>query len=238
MKWLPKIKMEVSGLNKSFYIHERKKEISAIKDLNFTLNAGELLALTGPSGIGKSTILKCIYRTYISNGGDMWYYGDEGKVNLANCSDHEMIWLRQHEIGYVTQFLHCLPRKSTLSTVAMPLLVKGVCQEEAEERAACCLEQFNVPQHLWEIAPHTFSGGEKQRVNLARGFINQPKMLLLDEPTASLDPETKEVVLKNIQKSKESGTAIIGIFHDLEIVERIADSTVSLKTVQLEERVN
>ena len=228
-----KLSLKVDGLKKSFFIHERQKYIDAIQDLSFSAYSGELLALYGPSGIGKSTVLKCIYRTYTSNGGAIWYYRDENAVNLLDCSEHEMVWMRQHEVGYVTQFLHCLPRKSTISVVSMPLLDLGYSKQDAEERAVSCLRQFNVPEYLWEISPHTFSGGEKQRVNLARGFINHPKLLLLDEPTASLDPQTKEMVIQNIQAARDEGIAILGIFHDLELIEKMSDRQVRLEPPSL-----
>lgn len=215
--------LEVRKLSKFFYLHEREKKIQAFVDLSFSVNHGELLAITGPSGIGKSSILKCIYRSYLSDGGEIWYHHNGTRIDLLQCSDHEMVWLRQGEIGYVTQFLHCLPRKSALSVVAFPLLQMGVSVAQAEAKAAEMLNKFNLPEHLWDVSPHTFSGGEKQRVNLARGFVCEPKLLLVDEPTASLDPVTRDIVVNNIIELKGRGTTVVGVFHDPEIVERIAD---------------
>jgi alpha-D-ribose 1-methylphosphonate 5-triphosphate synthase subunit PhnL len=136
--------------------------------------------------------------------------------------------LRKQEIGFVTQFLYCLPRKSAIEVVAEPLFARGVASHEARARAEKLLAQLAVPSHLWNVPPATFSGGEKQRVNLARGLIAQPRLLLLDEPTASLDPATTERVVEHIQSLKETGIAMLAIFHHPDLVRRLADEVVEL----------
>ena len=216
--------LELCDVSKHFYLHERKKHLLAFDSINFSVDSGQLLAITGPSGVGKSSILKCIYRSYLSDSGAIWYRNQQARINLVDCSEHTMIGLRQSEIGYVSQFLHCLPRKSARAVVAAPLIQNGFEQAQAAQRAEAMLEKFNVPVHLWDVSPHTFSGGEKQRVNLARGFILQPKLLLIDEPTASLDPKTRDRVIQNILEIKQTGTTVVGIFHDKKVVERLADS--------------
>jgi alpha-D-ribose 1-methylphosphonate 5-triphosphate synthase subunit PhnL len=216
--------LELCDVSKHFYLHERKKHLLAFDSINFAVDAGQLLAITGPSGVGKSSILKCIYRSYLSDTGAIWFRHQQDRINLADCSEHTMIGLRQSQIGYVSQFLHCLPRKSARAVVAAPLIRNGDEPSSANQRAEAMLENFNLPAHLWDVSPHTFSGGEKQRVNLARGFVLQPKLLLVDEPTASLDPQTRDIVIQNILEIKQAGTTVVGIFHDKKIVKRLADA--------------
>jgi alpha-D-ribose 1-methylphosphonate 5-triphosphate synthase subunit PhnL len=215
--------LKVCELSKSFYIHERDKEIKSCSGVSFELFPYQLLALTGPSGAGKSTILKCIYRTYLESSGSIYFLTGDDYKDLTNSRDSEILILRKKEISYVTQFLHCLPRKSAISIVEGPLLEQGMSIADARDCAAGMLRRFHLPERLWEIPPHTFSGGEKQRVNLARGFVINPRLLLLDEPTASLDAVTQEIVVKNILEQKEKGTAIVGVFHDKELTQRVAD---------------
>lgn len=220
--------LQVKNLGKQFYLHERNQAIHAFSEISFVVQAGELLAITGKSGQGKSTILKCIYGTYLSDTGEIWYWKEDRFIDLLQCSPYELLSIREMEIGYVSQFLHCLPRKSALSVVAAPLLQAGVDPSESIDRAAEMLRLFSLPEHLFALSPHTFSGGEKQRVNLARAFVSKPKLLLLDEPTASLDPKTAEIVIQNTIDLKNEGTAIIGVFHDHDLVKRIADRTLDM----------
>ncbi|MEW5904396.1 MAG: phosphonate C-P lyase system protein PhnL [Pseudomonadota bacterium] len=214
---------------KTFHLHERDLNIPSASQVNLSVYPGKLTALIGPTGAGKSSVLKGVYRTYLPSAGRMLYRtADGGTIDLAQADEHRMLELRQTEIGFVTQFLHCLPRKSALDVVAEPLVARGMAREAARGRAADLLAQLDVPAHLWHVPPATFSGGEKQRVNLARGLIAQPRLLLLDEPTASLDPATTERVVMHLERMKDSGIAMLAIFHHPELVRRLADSVVEL----------
>jgi alpha-D-ribose 1-methylphosphonate 5-triphosphate synthase subunit PhnL len=221
--------LAVENYAKHFVLHEQNKLIPSSHNVSFTVYAGELTALTGPTGAGKSSVLKGIYRTYLPSAGRVLYCDAAGReVDLALASEHQVMALRRREIGFVTQFLHCLPRQATLDVVAQPLYALGVPRAQAQERAARLLRAMSLPERLWSVSPATFSGGERQRVNLARGFIAQPRLLLLDEPTASLDPRTAESIIALLEEMKASGTAMLAIFHHPEITNRLADCVVEL----------
>ena len=203
--------------------------IPASHSVSFTVKTGELTALIGPTGAGKSSVLKSIYRTYLPSTGRILYRDAMGhELDLALASEHQILELRRREIGFVTQFLHCLPRQATLDVVAQPLYRLGVSHSQAKQRAAELLSAMNLPERLWSVSPATFSGGERQRVNLARGFITRPRLLLLDEPTASLDATTAECVIKLINELKLQGTAMLAIFHHPETTQRLADQIVGM----------
>lgn len=219
----------VEGYAKQFYLHSRQRLIPSAAHVKLTVRAGQLTALIGPTGAGKSSVLKGIYRTYLPSAGRMIYSDAQGhKVDLALAGEHRILELRQREIGFVTQFLHCLPRQPALDVVAEPLLARGVTRGAARNQAAGLLERLAVPQRLWGVPPATFSGGEKQRINLARGLIARPRLLLLDEPTASLDTATTEHVITLIQEMKQDGIGMLAIFHHPALVERLADAVVEL----------
>ena len=221
--------LQVEGYGKHFLLHEQHKRIPSSHNVSFCVYAGQLTALIGPTGAGKSSVLKGIYRTYLPSAGRILYRDALGhEIDLARASEHQMLELRRREIGFVTQFLHCLPRKATIDVVAQPLVALGVAREEARQRAAQLLLALNLPERLWSVSPATFSGGERQRVNLARGLITKPRLLLLDEPTASLDPHTAEKVIGLIEALKAEGTAMLAIFHHPEITRRLADHVVEL----------
>ncbi len=222
--------LKVENFSKTFILHEQGKELPSSSNVNLEAYAGQLPALVGPTGAGKSSVLKSIYRTYLPSSGKLLFTNQEGtQVNLATADEHEILELRQEEIGFVTQFLHTLPRQSTEDIVAMPLILKGVAKQEALDKAHVILSQLNLPKRLWGISPATFSGGEKQRVNLARGLLAQPRLLLLDEPTASLDAKTTDRVVEIINDLKSSGTAMVAIFHDMQLVDRLAEHVVRLE---------
>jgi len=221
--------LQVEGYGKHFQLHEQNKLIPSSHNVGFSVRAGELTALIGPTGAGKSSVLKGIYRTYLPSAGRILYRDALGhELDLAQASEHQILDLRRREIGFVTQFLHCLPRQATLDVVAQPLYALGVARNEARQRAAELLSAMNLPERLWSVSPTTFSGGERQRVNLARGFIARPRLLLLDEPTASLDPVTAEGVIGLIESLKSEGTAMLAIFHHPETTRRLADQVVEL----------
>ncbi|MCL2655888.1 MAG: phosphonate C-P lyase system protein PhnL [Betaproteobacteria bacterium] len=221
--------LKIEALSKHFQLHEQGKLIPSCANVDLEVYPGELTALIGPTGAGKSSVLKCVYRTYIPSSGRILYRDGDGRLSdLAQASEYRMLELRQDDIGFVTQFLHCLPRKAALDVVAEPLLARGESLEAARRMAAELLAWLNVPERLWGVPPATFSGGEKQRINLARGLIARPRLLLLDEPTASLDPATTDRVVELIGRIKGEGIAMLAIFHHPELVHRLADRVVEL----------
>jgi len=222
--------LRIEGYSKYFELHEQNKIIPSSHDVNLDVFPGQLTALTGPTGAGKSTILKGIYRTYLPSGGRLLYRTkDNIEVDLAHADEHLMLELRRNEISFVTQFLHALPRQATEDIVAQPLVQRGMDKIQARDLARDMLSAMNLPEALWGISPATFSGGEKQRVNLARGLVSRPRLLLLDEPTASLDPNTTEKIITLIDTLKDDGVAMLAIFHHPELVERMADNVVQLQ---------
>ena len=221
--------LKIEGFSKHFNLHEQDKLIPSSHNVNLEVFSGRLTALVGPTGSGKSSVLNGIYRTYLPSSGRILYTTTKGHmIDLAQADEHQILELRRKEIGFVTQFLRFLPRKPTEDVVAEPLYQKGVSQTEGRKLARELLAALNVPEQLWSISPATFSGGEKQRVNLARGLISIPRLLLLDEPTASLDATTTDLVIGLIERLKDDGVAILAIFHHPELVKRIADDVVEL----------
>lgn len=218
--------LKVDNLSKVFNIHILgDKVIEGCENISFHVSKGEFLGLAGPSGAGKSTILKCIYRTYLATGGDIWYDSIVyGQVNLATIADHMVIAIRHKEIGYVSQFLKVIPRVSAIDVVAEPLLTRnGASVKEARKKAGELLERLNIPARLLDAYPATFSGGEQQRVNIARAIIWKPRLLLLDEPTASLDKDSTAIVVELLKELRSEGTSMVGIFHDNELMKSITD---------------
>lgn len=222
--------LKVEDLSKHFQLHDQQKLIPSCSNVSFSAYSGALTALIGPTGAGKSSVLKSIYRTYLPGSGRILYRDARGQItDLVRASDHKVLELRQNDIGFVTQFLHCLPRKSALDVVCEPLVTRHVPRDVAAARGSDLLRLLKVPERLWSVPPATFSGGEKQRVNLARGLIARPRLLLLDEPTASLDPETTDRVVDLLEAIKGEGIAMLAIFHQPDLVKRLADQVVELK---------
>jgi alpha-D-ribose 1-methylphosphonate 5-triphosphate synthase subunit PhnL len=193
------------------------------------VEAGRLTALVGPSGAGKSTVLKCVWRTYLPQAGSIRFDTGAGVIDLAQADEHAVLGVRARHIAFVTQFLHCLPRQPTRDVVAQPLWELGVPRAEARAAAEERLRRFALPERLWDVPPATFSGGERQRVNLARGLVHRPRLLLLDEPTASLDRRSASLVIDAIRAAKAEGVGILAIFHDPELVAALADLVVELQ---------
>jgi alpha-D-ribose 1-methylphosphonate 5-triphosphate synthase subunit PhnL len=223
--------LTVEELSKNFTLHILgEKKIAACRDVCFDVPKGGFLGLAGPSGAGKSTVLKCIYRTYLPSSGSAWYDSAEyGRIDLATLPDRAVIDIRTREMGYVSQFLKVIPRVSALDVVMEPILARnGVSREEARIRAVGLLKRLRIPEHLFDAYPATFSGGEQQRINIAHAVSWKPRLLLLDEPTASLDPGSIEQVLELLRELRQQGTTMIGIFHDRELMESVTDSVLTI----------
>jgi alpha-D-ribose 1-methylphosphonate 5-triphosphate synthase subunit PhnL len=231
--------LSMKELEKTFTMHYLHGEhIVGCKNISFELNEGEFIGITGKSGAGKSTILKTIYRTYLPTAGQLIFRSDQfGPIDIVTATEREMIALRKKEIGYVSQFLNVMPRVTALEVVMDAILEMGIDVEEAEEKAKNILSHFRLQESLWNSFPKTFSGGEKLRLNLAQAMVKKPKLLLLDEPTASLDEASKRSVKEMIEQLKRSGTSMIGIFHDLEFMETVVDSHYHLENGVLQKRM-
>jgi alpha-D-ribose 1-methylphosphonate 5-triphosphate synthase subunit PhnL len=220
MSWIVKI----NKLNKQFLLHTQDKtQISVFNDFQMSLTPGESAGLVGPSGAGKSTLLRLLYGNYKIDSGEVMVRHGDGTINLATATPHDVLEVRKWTIGYVSQFLRVIPRVPSIEVVMEPLIMRGTPKEEACQRAQTLLKRLRIPSRLWALSPSTFSGGEQQRINIARGFIALYPVLLLDEPTASLDPDNCETVIQIIQETLKKGTTIIGIFHD----KRVRDTVVS-----------
>lgn len=222
--------LSASALDKTFVLHAQGgQQLAVMRNLEMSLMSGECLVLAGRSGIGKSTLLKMVNGNYCVSGGQLTLHFDDGELELSGLPAQAWHALRRDVIGYVSQFLRVVPRVSAREVVMEPLLSRGCEMNEACGRAEVLLARLNLPERLWGLAPGTFSGGEQQRVNIARGFIAEHPLLLLDEPTASLDSANRDVVVELIQEAKVRGTAILGIFHDESVRERVADRLLPLE---------
>jgi alpha-D-ribose 1-methylphosphonate 5-triphosphate synthase subunit PhnL len=220
----------LNNVSKTFTIHIRGGlVIRSFENISFETRAGSLLALTGPSGIGKSSLLKCIYRSYLPTSGQILYTNRKGNtVDLAAAEDWEILELRRTEIAYVSQFFHVMPRVSALEILMEPLIIRGGSRSGAMDRAKEMLSRAGLGKNLWDMYPATFSGGEKQRLNILHAVISKPRLLLLDEPTASLDRGYKERIMEMILALKTGGTAMVGVFHDREALLGLSDSRYDL----------
>lgn len=217
--------IEIENLSKTFTLHNQGAAlIEVLTGASLRVDAGECVALTGVSGAGKSTLMRLIYGNYLAASGSIRV----GGLDVARAEPREILKLRRETLGYVSQFLRVVPRVPTIDVVAEPLLAVGVGADEARDRARVMLARLNLPERLWSLSPTTFSGGEQQRVNVARGFVHGFPAMLLDEPTASLDGANREVVLSLILEAKARGAAIIGIFHDTEARDAVADRQVDV----------
>lgn len=214
----------VDGAAKQFTLHNQGGTVLPVMTaVSLTVHAGECVALTGVSGAGKSSLMRMIYGNYLTQGGSIRVRHGDGWVTVSEGDAHATLALRRTSLGYVSQFLRVIPRVPTLDVVAEPLLALGTEREVARARAATLLERLRVPRDLWALSPTTFSGGEQQRVNIARGFCHPYPCLLVDEPTASLDAQNRRTVLDLIEEAKSRGAAILGIFHDAEARAAVCD---------------
>jgi alpha-D-ribose 1-methylphosphonate 5-triphosphate synthase subunit PhnL len=223
--------LSIENLSKTFRLHMMGGlEVQAVNGVSFDVRAGEFVGLSGPSGAGKSTVLKCIHRTYLPTAGVVGFASKRlGTVDLARLPEREIIELRRTEIGFVSQFLRVIPRVGALDLVAEPIRHRlELPLEEARERAAVLLDRLRIPRKLFAAYPATFSGGEQQRVNIARAVGWKPTLLLLDEPTASLDRQSAEIALQLLSELRDDGCTLLGIFHDPELLSRVADRIIRI----------
>ena len=219
----------VSEVAKTFTMHLRDGiTLPVVTGVSFSVKRGECVVLGGPSGVGKSSILKMLYGNYAVDEGQIIVQHEGGLIDLATASPRTVLSVRRQTIGYVSQFLRTVPRVSALDVVAEPLVERGEERESARTKARSLLAQLNLPEKLWALPPATFSGGEQQRVNIARGFITEHPILLLDEPTASLDARNRDVVIELIAAKKAADVALLGIFHDHDVREAVADRIIDV----------
>lgn len=216
--------LEVEGLTKGFTLHALGKRLEGCRDVSFTVGQGEFVGITGRSGSGKSTVLKLLYRTYVPQEGTMRYASLAwGPVDLGGLDDRQVLALRKRELGYISQFLGVIPRTTARQVLEHAVLDRGGSEDEARGQAESMLRHFELDPALWDSYVNTFSGGEKLRLNIARAMVKKPRLLLLDEPTASLDQHSKERVRVLLEQLKSEGVTMLGIFHDLEFMGGLCD---------------
>ncbi|MEE4300384.1 MAG: phosphonate C-P lyase system protein PhnL [Pseudomonadales bacterium] len=218
-------RVRVTGLGKQFRLYkegEAPTDIPVFEALDLEVMPGECVVLAGASGVGKSTLMRAIYGNYLPSHGAVEILHDGAYVDIANCPPRQLLEVRRRTLGYVSQFLRVIPRIPTLQLVMEPLLENGVKDDEAEARARAILAKLRLPERHWSLPPATFSGGEQQRVNIARSFVSERPVMLLDEPTASLDAGNRETVVALVREALARGAAMVGIFHDLDVREAVA----------------
>lgn len=226
-------RIEVSKLSKEFTLHlQGGLKLPVLDAVDMQVDAGECVVIHAPSGAGKSSLLRCLYANYRASSGSIRVWHDAQWIDLATASPHDIHSVRHRTLGFVTQFLRVIPRVPTLDLVAEPLISRGVARDDALEQARDMLARLRIPQRLWNVPPATFSGGEQQRVNIARTMISDYPILLLDEPTASLDEANRATVIAMINDARARGTAIVGIFHDEQVREALATRLFLLPSVQ------
>ncbi len=230
--------LTLQGVAKSFVLHNQgAATLPVLQNVNLTVTAGECVVLDGPSGMGKSTLLKLIYANYKASSGQIWVnhgapHAPSEQIDITQATSRELLQIRRDTIGYVSQFLRVIPRVSALDVVAEPLVDAAASDvqkiKQAQEQASELLVRLRIPERLWHLPPATFSGGEQQRINIARGLIKRRPLMLLDEPTASLDQGNSETVVELIKEAREQGSAIIGIFHDAHVGDEVATRRINV----------
>lgn len=224
------VHLRVEALTKAFTLHVlHGKRVPAFHDVSFDVSRGKITAIIGPSGSGKSSLLKCIYRTYLPSAGRLLLTTGDGILDLASADDHTILALRKQAMGYVAQFLKAPPRVPAVEVVARPLIERGIPRADALAEASAMLTRLNLPPDLFDAYPALFSGGEQQRVNIARALIAQSDLLLLDEPTSALDRANLERVMEMLRAARANGTTIVGVFHDYAVVEALVDVVVAME---------
>lgn len=222
--------LQVEGLSKTFTMHHLGQSLHAFTGISFDLRPGQFLLLKGLNGVGKSTLLRTIWRSYLPEAGQVWFRHAGGRIDLARAADVDVALLRRREIGFVTQFLIARPRVSAEEIVAEPLRRSGVAGAQALADARHWLAAFGVKRDLWRAYPTSFSGGEQQKVNLARALIQPPRLLLLDEPTASLDAGARAALVSRLRELRAAGVAMIGVFHHPGDVAALIDGEIELQS--------
>jgi alpha-D-ribose 1-methylphosphonate 5-triphosphate synthase subunit PhnL len=231
--------LDVDNLSKTFEMHViDNKRVVGLDGVSFDVREGEFFAVVGESGSGKSSLLKSIYRTYQPSDGHIVYESLDGPVDLAACSERRVLELRGSEIGYTSQFLDEIPRVPAVDVVARPLREGGMAPAAARDQAAELLSALKLPADLFDAFPATFSGGERQRVNLARAIAPRPRLLLLDEPTSALDPDTRAAAIDLLETYLDDSTTMVGVFHNPEVIEDLADRVAMLDDGRLERVVD
>jgi alpha-D-ribose 1-methylphosphonate 5-triphosphate synthase subunit PhnL len=222
------VMLQTRALAKTFTLHLRGGlRMPVLSSVDLDVRAGECVVLSGPSGAGKSTLMRCLYGNYRAEAGSILVRHRDEMIDLATADPRTILAVRHETLGYVSQFLRVVPRVPAIDIVAE----QGRTQD-ARERASEILLKLNIPTRLHAIPPATFSGGEQQRINLARGFIAGHPILLLDEPTASLDAENRMVVIDMVRNAKANGTAIVAICHDADVRDAIADRLFTMTPYQ------
>ncbi|MGI6879553.1 phosphonate C-P lyase system protein PhnL [Microbacterium sp. gxy059] len=222
--------LSLVGVSKTFTLHlQGSQRLPVLRDVSFDVPRGRCVVLGGESGAGKSTIMKMVFGSYAADGGRILLRHDGGELDLVRAAPRQVLAARRDTMGYVSQFLRAVPRVAALDVVAEPLIERGVSRDEARERAGGLLARLSIPERLWNLPPATFSGGEQQRVNIARGFATERPLMLLDEPTASLDARNRVVVIEMIRERLAQGTGIIAIFHDADVREAVGDEVVDVQ---------
>ncbi|AMH16894.1 phosphonate C-P lyase system protein PhnL [Hafnia paralvei] len=217
-------RLRVENLSKTFVLHHQNSiHLPVLAGASLEVNSGECVVLHGHSGSGKSTLLRSLYANYLPDEGSIWVNHQGEWLDMVQAPARQILAVRRKTIGWVSQFLRVIPRISALEVVMQPMLELGFERQACEQKAAALLTRLNVPERLWHLAPSTFSGGEQQRVNIARGFVVDYPILLLDEPTASLDTTNSAAVVSLIDEAKARGAAIVGIFHDEAVRNHVAD---------------
>src|SRR5438128_9676324 len=219
--------IDITNAEKTFTMHlQGGVELPVVRGVSFHVEPGECVVLSGPSGAGKSSILKMIFGNYRCDAGRIGIRHRGAVIDLATAEPRQVLSVRRSTIGYVSQFLRAVPRVATIDVVTEPLIANGIARPAAREQASLLLRRLHSPERLWALPPSTFSGGEQQRVNIAHGFISDLPILLLDEPTASLDSANREVVVDLIAEKKRAGVAMVAIVHDDDIRCQISDRVV------------
>ena len=217
------VMIRVRDVTKAFTLHNQGGvRLPVFRDVAFEVGAGEVLVLAGASGAGKSSLLRILYGNYLPSSGSIEIAHEGRMVDIATAEPRLMLEIRRKTLGFVSQFLRVIPRVSALDIVRDPVLARGAGEAEATDRASAMLARLNLPERLWHLAPATFSGGEQQRVNIARSFVDPTPIMLIDEPTASLDAANRDVVVELIDEARQRGSAIVGIFHDEAVRARVA----------------